>query len=92
MLFLYSVILIEIYAFPFSLMNSTTKGVATNKEEYVPKITPINIAKENPLKISPPKMKMIRRTAIVHIPVITVLLKVLFRALLITEGRSSFLE
>ena len=30
-------------------------GVATNIDEYVPMTTPIIIAKENPLRISPPK-------------------------------------
>ena len=33
-------------------------GEATNIEEYVPIITPKIIAKENPLKISPPKINI----------------------------------
>gem|GEM_PF-1119836 len=46
------------------LIISTTNGVATNNEEEVPNTTPISIAKENPLKISPPKINITTSTAI----------------------------
>lgn len=70
------------YVIFFNLEVSTIIGVAINKEEYVPIITPKIKANINPLITSPPKIKMIRRTTIVVNEVFTVLLRVLFKALL----------
>ena len=61
---------------------STRIGAATNMEEYVPVITPINIAKEKPRVTSPPKMNKIRMVRNTVREVITVLLKVSLMALL----------
>ena len=47
------------------LARSTKIGAATNMEEYVPVITPINIANAKPLVTSPPtrnKIRMVRNT------------------------------
>ena len=49
-------------------------------EEYVPIITPMIIAKEKPLKISPPKMK------------IDVKAKIVVREVIIVRDRVSFIE
>src|SRR3546814_2254410 len=54
------------------LMNSTTTGVATKREEYVPNIIPISMAKENPRSTSPPKINRMIRTSMVQRPVTTV--------------------
>src|SRR3546814_2659594 len=59
------------------LMNSTTTGVATKREEYVPNIIPISMAKENPRSTSPPKINRMIRTSMVQRPVTTVRLSVL---------------
>ena len=63
----------------FILDVSTITGVAINKDEYVPTITP-KLKHTKPLITSPPKIN-IRRTTIVVKEVFTVLLKVLFNAL-----------
>lgn len=55
-------------------------GVAINKEEYVPTTTPISKANIKPLITSPPKENIINKTKNVVKEVLTVLLKVLFRA------------
>ena len=65
------------------LPKSTNIGAATKMEEYVPVITPINIAKANPLVTSPPKMKRMRSVKNTVNDVITVRLSVSFIALLI---------
>ena len=46
-------------------------------DEYVPKPIPINIANINPLRLSPPKMKMAKITRIVVNEVLNVLPNVL---------------
>ena len=69
------------YVIFFILDVSTITGVAINKDEYVPTITPKIKANIKPLITSPPKINMIRRTTIVVKEVFTVLLKVLFNAL-----------
>ena len=51
-------------------------GEATNIDEYVPIKTPNIIAKENPLKISPPKIKIENKANKVVTEVIIVLASV----------------
>ena len=55
-------------------------GVATNKDEYVPTITPTIKANIKPLIESPPKKKMANNTIKVVIEVFKVLPIVLFKA------------
>lgn len=70
----------------FFLLKSTTIGVATHREEYVPTTTPMINANTNPLITSPPKKKIISNTTNVDKDVLMVLDKVEFNASLITTS------
>ncbi len=65
-------------------MKSTTIGVATQTDEYVPTATPTSNANVNPLSPSPPNTNKIKITNNVVSEVINVLLSVELIALLIT--------
>ena len=60
-------------SFPFPFNVSYAIADATKIDEYAPKPIPINNAKINPLKLSPPKMKIANNTN----KVVNVVLKVL---------------
>ena len=65
-------------------MKSTTIGVATQTDEYVPTATPTSSANVNPFNPSPPNTNNIKITSKVVNEVINVLLSVELIALFMT--------